>query len=284
MPIKNRPWPSADVAAAEIVSPDALALVRFGLRAPDDPRIVNTVRVIDALLRAELPQGPGWRRYTGDGYGEHADGSAFNGTGIGRVWPLLTGERAHYELAAGHRDEAARLLATLEASAGDGGLLPEQTWDAADVPAKELFFGRPSGSAMPLVWAHAEHVKLARSLRDDRIFDMPLHTHQRYVVEQVRARVAVWRRDRRPKTIAAGLILRIDEDAPCLIHWTTDDWATSQDTPSQDTGLGRHIADLPADACADGATITFTCYWQIAGQWDTENFTVQISERRGNLA
>ena len=36
--------------AAQIVSPDALALVRFGLRAADDPRIVDTVKVIDALL------------------------------------------------------------------------------------------------------------------------------------------------------------------------------------------------------------------------------------------
>jgi glucoamylase len=26
---------------------------------------------------------------------------------------------------------------------------------------------------MPLVWAHAEYVKLARSLRDGRVFDTP---------------------------------------------------------------------------------------------------------------
>ncbi|TIP54468.1 MAG: hypothetical protein E5X68_36870, partial [Mesorhizobium sp.] len=77
--------------------PDALALVRFGLRAADDPRILNTVKVIDAELRCELPQGPLWCRYSGDGYGEHEDGSPFDGTGRGRPWPLLAGERAHYE-------------------------------------------------------------------------------------------------------------------------------------------------------------------------------------------
>ena len=93
-----------------IVSPDALALVRFGLRAADDPRIVNTVKVIDALLKVETPHGPAWHRYNDDGYGEHADGSPFDGTGIGRAWPLLTGERAHYELAAGRSDEAENLL------------------------------------------------------------------------------------------------------------------------------------------------------------------------------
>src|SRR5881398_3740999 len=82
-------------------------------------------------------------------------------------------ERAHYELAAGKPAEAKRLLATLEASASSGGLLPEQIWDQKDIPERELFLGRPSGSAMPLVWAHAEHIKLLRSLKDGAVFDMP---------------------------------------------------------------------------------------------------------------
>ena len=91
VPIKNRAIGSSSAPAVEIVSPDALALVRFGLRAPDDPRILNTIKVIDALLRVKLPQGPAWYRYNGDGYGEHEDGSPFDGTGIGRPWPLLAG-------------------------------------------------------------------------------------------------------------------------------------------------------------------------------------------------
>ena len=68
--IKNRA--SSTAPAVEIVSPDALALVRFGLRAPDDPRMLNTIKVIDELLRVKLPRGPGWYRYNCDGYGEHA--------------------------------------------------------------------------------------------------------------------------------------------------------------------------------------------------------------------
>ncbi|MGH9141225.1 MAG: glycoside hydrolase family 15 protein, partial [Vicinamibacterales bacterium] len=147
-----------------IVSTDALALVRFGLRPADDPRVVNTVRVIDAVLRVDTPTGPGWHRYNLDGYGEHTDGSPFDGTGVGRVWPLLAGERAHYELAAGHAAEAHRLLGAMEAQAGNSGLIPEQIWDTAAIPDKDLFPGRPTGSARPLVWAHAEHVKLLRSL------------------------------------------------------------------------------------------------------------------------
>ena len=108
---------SSDGPAALMVSLDALAFVRFGLRAPDDPRILSTVKVIDATLKVETPRGPAWHRYQGDGYGEHADGGPFDGTGVGRAWPLLTGERAHYELAAGR---ARRRRASRAGDGGDG--------------------------------------------------------------------------------------------------------------------------------------------------------------------
>jgi glucoamylase len=134
VPIKNRAVSNSNLPAIEIVSPDALALVRFGLRAPDDPRILNTIKVIDELLRVKLPQGPGWYRYNCDGYGEHEDGSPFDGTGLGRPWPLLAGERAHYELAAGRVASAEALLGVMENSTEASRLIPEQVWDTA-VPA-----------------------------------------------------------------------------------------------------------------------------------------------------
>ena len=179
--LRNRRINESDVSYREVVSVDALALVRFGLRAPDDPRIVNTVRVIDALLRARTDTGPAWYRYNGDGYGEKRNGDPFDGIGVGRPWPLLAGERAHYELAAGRPDVAVHLLGVMRAQASDGGMLPEQVWDGPDIPERELFNGRPSGSAMPLVWAHAEYAKLVRSLHEGRVFDMPQQAYERYV-------------------------------------------------------------------------------------------------------
>src|ERR1700680_956400 len=133
VPIKNRPPGESTEPATHMISPDALALVRFGLRAADDPRILNTVKVIDALLRVKLPQGPCWYRYNGDGYGEHEDGSPFDGTGIGRPWPLLAAERAHYEIAAGHPRAAEELLRVMEFSTGGGRLIPEQVWAAGGI-------------------------------------------------------------------------------------------------------------------------------------------------------
>lgn len=280
VPIKNRPWPQVEMPASEIVSPDALALVRFGLRPADDPRIVNTVRAIDALLRVEMPFGPVWRRYNGDGYGEHTDGGAFDGVGAGRPWPLLTGERAHYEIAAGHMDEARRLLGTFEACSNESGLLPEQLWDDLDVPRRELTFGRPSGAAMPLVWAHAEHLKLVRSLHDGRVYDLPPRTWQRYVVEHTRSAHACWRFNHRIQTVEQGRVLRLETLVPCLLHWSADGWLTTYDTPSRDTLLGEHLVDLPTESLPAGASVDFTFYWPGVDRWEHVDFRVAITPKR----
>jgi glucoamylase len=273
VPIKNRPPGQSRWSASQIVSADALALVRFGLRSADDPRITNTVRVIDALLRTELPQGPLWRRYNEDGYGEHEDGLPFDGAGIGRVWPLLTGERAHYEIAAGRLESARALLRTLEACASDGGLLPEQVWDGNDIPERGLYFGRPSGSAMPLVWAHAEHLKLVRSLHDGQVFDLPPQPVQRYQVEKITSPYRTWRFNHKCRSIPRRKTLRIEVLAPAMIHWSVDSWRTVTDTRTRDTGFGIHVADLPVPSGTD-TRIRFTFLWIEAGHWEGTDFEV----------
>jgi len=276
VPIKNRPPGQNIERAAHIVSPDALALVRFGLRSADDPRIVNTVKVIDALLKSELPYGPGWHRYNDDGYGEHNDGSPFDGTGVGRVWPLLAGERAHYELAAGHLDEAERLLHVLEASAGAGKLLPEQVWDMDDLPDHELFFGKPSGSAMPLVWAHAEYVKLLRSLRDERVFDMPPQTVKRYITEKTESKRVIWRFNYQRLSVPQGSVLRIELLAMATIHWSVDSWETYKDTETRPTGLNTYFVDLPLEALPAGEILVFTIHWFAHDTWEGRDFSIRI--------
>ncbi|WP_375293365.1 glycoside hydrolase family 15 protein [Siccirubricoccus sp. G192] len=276
VPIKNRaPGDGTRQPAAAVVSPDVLALVRFGLRAPDDPRILDTLKVIDALLRVELPAGPCWRRYNGDGYGEHADGASFDGVGTGRAWPLLTGERAHYALAAGDSAGAERLLVAMEGFASDEGLLPEQVWDAEDVPARKLFRGHPSGSAMPLVWAHAEHVKLLRSLRDGRVFDTPSQSVQRYLVDKVRPRLGgTWRPNNKCRAARGDLPLRVELPAPATVHWSDDGWHSLQNTPTHDSGFGTHVADLRAAAATE--EVIFTFRWTGTGLWEGEDYRVSM--------
>jgi glucoamylase len=276
VPIKNRAPEASVQEASHVISPDSLALVRFGLRAPDDPRVLNTIKVIDALLCVKLPQGPCWYRYNGDGYGEREDGSAFDGTGIGRPWPLLAGERAHYELAAGRPATAEVLLRVMEWSTWDSRLIPEQVWDARDIPELELFIGKPTGSACPLVWAHAEYIKLRRSLREGRIFDQPPQTVHRYQVEKRTCTYFAWRYNNKPRSIPCGKILRLDLPSRAMVHWSFDGWKTTQDSDTRDTGLGIHSVDLPTEKLRVGEDVTFTLYWPESNRWDGTDFVVRI--------
>jgi glucoamylase len=278
--VKNVSAAEDTLLARHLVSPDALALVRFGVRAADDPRIRDTAKVIDALLKVETPSGPVWHRYNDDGYGEHEDGAPFDGTGIGRGWPLLTGERAHYELAAGRVEKAKLLLAAMESFANEGGLIPEQVWDAPDIAEHELHFGRPSGSAMPLVWAHAEYLKLRRSLRDGRLFDLPPQTVQRYLIEKTVSPRMVWRFNHKIRSMPSGKILRIETMAPAVIHWSADDWNTVQDVTAHDVGLEIHIADLATKYLPEGKEVKFTFYWPDADHWEDKDFIVHVGSLR----
>lgn len=253
--IKNRPAEETDMPADSVVSPDALALVRFGIRAADDPRIVATVAVIDHALRRELPQGPCWYRYNGDGYGEHEDGGPFDGTGVGRLWPLMTAERAHYELAAGRAETARAMLATLEQLTSDGGLIPEQVWDSPDLHERELILGRPSGSAMPLVWAHSEHIKLCRSLGDGVVFDMPPGVATRYAGRTVAPRVQPWRPDWRPPHLPQGRVLRLDLPQATEVTWQAG--GESFRASTMEICQGLHTVELATSALAAGTRVSF---------------------------
>jgi glucoamylase len=277
VPIKNRPPSESSARESLTIAVDALALVRFGIRAADDPRIVNTVKAIDAVLKVDTPGGPAWHRYNGDGYGEHADGGPFDGVGIGRAWPLLTGERGHYEVAAGRPGKAEDLAGAMQAFAGGSLLLPEQVWDTADIPERELFLGRASGSARPLVWAHAEYLKLRRSIADGAVFDQPPQTLARYVTAATRTtRYAVWRFNNKIREMKPGKVLRLETLAPAVVHWGTSGWQRVQDTGMFDTGLGVFVADIPAASLGSGSTVEWTFYWLDAKRWEGVDFSVSV--------
>ncbi len=277
--VKNVPTSQAYLSAVHLISPDALALVRFGLRTADDPRVKDTVKIIDSLLKIETPSGTTWHRYNDDGYGEHTDGSAFDGTGIGRGWPLLTGERAHYELALGNKTQAEKLKKDMEQFAGNGGLLPEQVWDSDPIPEHELELGRPTGSAMPLAWAHGEYLKLLRSIADGQIFDCPPQTVKRYLGDKVSSKLKAWRFNHKINTIPTGKALRVETLAPATVHWSSDGWQTSHDSATTDTGLGVHFVDLPTAKLASGASVNFTFYWHHADSWEGRNFSVNYIDQ-----
>jgi glucoamylase len=274
--INNRVAGEAVHSASAIVATDALALVRFGLRDAHDRRIRDTVTVIDAVLRTDTNTGPVWHRYNEDGYGEQADGGPFDGVGIGRGWPLLAGERAHYELLAGDVEGAERLAAVMRSQAGPGGMLPEQVWDAADIPELELFNGRHTGSAMPLAWAHAEYVKLLRSLRDGTVFDRPPQTVARYIDTITVPGTTSWRLAVPCSALAAGRQLRLEVAEPARVRWSADAWQTVTDHFTSANEYGVHLVDLPTQSLAAGATIRFTFEWIRDARWEGRDFSLAV--------
>jgi glucoamylase len=266
--------------AKEIVDTGFLELVRYGVRGAHDPIIQDSLRVVDAVLKVDTPFGPCWRRYNHDGYGQREDGGPYKYWGTGHAWPLLTGERGHYEIAVGR--DPGLYLGALEKFAQGIGLIPEQIWDAPDLPARHLRFGGPTGAAVPLLWAHAEYVKLHRSAADGIVFDLIDAAYDRYVGRNgERKAIEVWKFNRQVPTVGADTRLRIQANSPFLLHWTIDEWQHSIDTPSKATGVGIEFVDLPLPE--DRAVIRFTFLRLDDNHWEGKDYTVQVQSRAGRI-
>ncbi len=277
--IANRaPGEKNDFDAREVIDGGFLELVRYGIRRPDDPLIVDSLKVVDRVLKIDTPYGPCWRRYNHDGYGQRKDGGPFLTYGQGRAWPILTGERAHHALAAG--EDVAPYIRAMEQFSSVGGMLPEQVWDYLDMPAEGLYFGRSAGSAQPLVWAHAEYVKLLRSTADGRVFDRISVVEERYAVPKEQrkftSRMEIFQLSRPISAMVQGGTLRIMDAQAFQVTWTVDDWATTLHTDSTIIGPPGSFADICMAPQATGKLI-FTLSWPEQGRWLGHNVEVSIN-------
>lgn len=271
--IKNRAI-DPDLSAGEQIGTDFLQLVRYGIRRADDPVVLDSLKVVDQLLKTDTPSGPVWHRYTADGYGEHNDGSPFDGTGRGRGWPLLVGERGHYALVAGV--DPLPFIKTMAAMSSAVGMLPEQVWDWRPIPEYRLQPGRPSGSAMPLVWAHSEFIKLCYSRANGYPVDRPAATWARYEGKRPEVFDALWGPRYRPRHIRVGDQFNVVLSNPARVHWGSNGWHAVQDSVTCDTGLGVHKAKLSLAGLYAGDTIQFTFFWLNQARWDGQDYEVQL--------
>ncbi len=274
--IKNRPpGQQAEFPAKEIVDAGFLELVRYGIRAAGDPLIEDSLRVVDSVLKVETPFGPCWRRYNYDGYGQREDGGPFSGWGQGRAWPLLTGERGHYELAAGR--DPTPFLRAMEGFASCSGLLPEQVWDEPDRPELHMFRGQQTGSAAPLMWAHSEYIKLLTSTSEQAIFDLIPAVVDRYRHRRGCTALEVWKPNRRVQAVLAGRRLRIQTPSPFRLRWTVDEWQTTNDKHSTNTAIGVYFVDINVTV-NQRAPIRFTFFWPNEDRWEGHDYTVNVQQ------
>jgi glucan 1,4-alpha-glucosidase len=182
-------------------------LVRLGGLSASDPDVVNSLKVVDATISRTTPSGTGYLRYNGDGYGDCYEPDpltdcgttgapwAPSGHGTGHIWPVLSAERGEQDLAMGNASGAGAQLATVNNLAGGVGLVPEQDWDFASVPASAFgsdpttasigfVDGEPDGSAAPLTWGAASDVRLTADLSAHSVLEKPVSTTNRYVTHQ----------------------------------------------------------------------------------------------------
>ena len=251
--IKNRD--DVVLKAEAVVGLEFMYLARLGLRSVDDERMANSVQVVEAVLGKDLPAGRAYYRYNMDGYGEREDGGPFTGLGVGRPWPLLAGERGHYALLEGH-DPLPQLRAML-AMSNDHGLLPEQVWDRGDLPALELFEGRPSGSAMPLVWAHSELVKLVAARHQGRPVERLDAVEDRYHGRVPRAQTWYWRESVPFAILPRGRDLVIEAPQPFTLHFGHDGWRDAAQRDSAPLGFEMQGVTLKAAETAGWSTVDF---------------------------
>jgi glucoamylase len=254
------------------VAPEFLELVRYGLRRPKDERILRSLQGVDGTLKVTLPAGPSWRRYAGDLYGEKDDGSPWDGAGRGRAWPVLTGERARHFFSMGL--PAAEIVRSLEGFAGPGLMLPEQVWDAADIPAKGLYFGRATGSASPLGWAHAEYLELLVTIALAGFPDIVLPARRRYTEGAAHEPAFVWTHRHQITRLAPGRRLRVQLPRPGSVHYSFDDWKTFGEVEAIDTTLGVWVAEVPSNKLAAGTTFAWTAHYMTG--WEGKNYTLTV--------
>ncbi|HEV8027929.1 MAG TPA: glycoside hydrolase family 15 protein [Stellaceae bacterium] len=261
--------------AVAVVGMEYLHLVRLGLRSAQDRRIQNTSKITEALLKVETPLGIAYHRYNGDGYGEQADGRPYDGNGIGRAWPLLTGERAHFELQAGH--DPLRYLRMMARMTGPTGLIPEQVWDGPPLPDRLLEPGKPTGSAMPLVWAHAEFLKLLCARKENRPLELLSSVENHLRGKAAGHGVWRWRSETPFETLPADRDLVVEGEGPFLLHFGFDGWQDIQDRGSAPLPFGRHGVRLAKSDLARGGVLDFTRYFSDETRWEGSDHHVRVA-------
>jgi glucoamylase len=248
-------------------------LVRLGELPISDPDIQASLGVLDKQISVSTPSGTGYYRYgtsaadgSADGYGDCYQPSQTScsttgapwpptDTGTGHLWPVLSGERAESDIAAGQSSAAAGLLnAMLNFSSGVG-LVPEQAWEDPDLAASpygsdpataSIGFtdGKAAGSASPLTWAQAQELRLIASLGDGHTVETPAVTTQRYLTHGPPGQL--------PVTLSAPASGATVGSSTTTVTGTTSPGA-SVDVASADTTTGSAASVTSTAAAADGS-------------------------------
>lgn len=280
--IANQPDPDYRVAASSVLGLEFAYLARLGLRSPNDKKISDTASLIDVMLARNVGTGISYYRYDYDGYGEQVNGANFSGTGVGRIWPLLAGERGHLSVLAGG-EGLAQLTAMLKMRTPSG-LLPEQVWDQSPLypqkgtPTLPLITGQRTLSATPLAWAHSELIKLAWTRISKTPAEQLTAVTARYRGQKPAPSTSHWRSAAPLTGLAAGRNLTLEDTQPFTLHYgfgDPDNWTGVTDANSTPLPFGIYGVTLTAEQLAGHADLNFIRRY--GSTWDPKgNQTIPI--------
>jgi glucoamylase len=129
---------------------------------------------------------------------------------------------------------------------------------------------------MPLAWAHAEYIKLLRSIADGQVFDFIPEVASRYGGGRSSVRsFEIWKFNRQVRSVKRGRTLRIQASRPFRLHWSDDGWRSPKDTQSSSTALDVHFVDIPATASGQ-SPVCFTFFWTADERWEGRDYQVAV--------
>jgi glucoamylase len=129
---------------------------------------------------------------------------------------------------------------------------------------------------MPLVWGHAEFVKLVVSSALGHPFDRPQALWQRYQGRRPQPEDALWSPRAPVARVRAGQTLWLCLPRPALVHHGHDGWQDVADVDTEANGLTLYVAPLATQGLAAGAHLDFTLLWVDTDEWDGSDHRVDV--------
>ncbi len=165
----------------------------------------------------------------------------------------------------------------MNAMTGKCGLIPEQVWDAEPLPGRGLVPGGPTGGAMPLVWAHAELLRLLAARPDGRPIELLDVVRDRYGGRRPRSATWYWRDEVPFVTLASGRALVIEGRGPFVLHFSLDGWAHTADRSARPLGLGMFGACFEREELEGARQIRFTRFFLGSQRWEGHDHVMSIT-------
>jgi len=132
---------------------------------------------------------------------------------------------------------------------------------------------------MPLLWTHAEFLKLLIAREQGRPLELLQAVEKRYGSAPLhRAKVWHWRDEVPVLRIAKGLALNIEDRRPFTLHVGVDGWQEIQDRDASSQPFGMWAVYFAADKLAQHTQLDFTRRY--GGVWEGVDHRVLIDHAR----